>query len=131
MTGRPPRGRPTRLTERVRLRFLQALDLGYNRSDAICYVGIGPATFYRWMRDDRPEFREFREAVERAENAREDGRGDASLQVRAVGNLLRLSRRSTRAALAWLAVNAPAEWGPDAFPVLRRPRSRAPRRRRS
>ena len=127
MTGNRTRGRPTRLTARVSDRFFRALDMGYRRGDAIRYAGIGVATFYRWMADDRPEYREFREVVERAEDARDDARGDASLRVTAVGNLLRLSRRNTKAALAWLAVNVPEEWGPGAFPVAQR----RPRRRRS
>lgn len=126
MTGKRSRGRPTRLTQRVGGRFLQALDSGYNRSDAIRFAGIGPATFYRWMSDERFEYREFRDAVERAENEREDARGDATLQFRVEGNLFRLSRRSTKAALAWLAVADPDAWGPAAFPVTpRRPRHRA------
>jgi hypothetical protein len=104
-------GRPTRLTDHVRQRFFQALDLGYNRTDAIRFAGVGEATFYRWMADDRPEYREFREAVERAEIEREDARGDVSLRVTAVGNLHRLSRRNTRALLTWLVMDSPDEWG--------------------
>jgi hypothetical protein len=104
------------------MRFLQALGLGYNRTDAIRFADVGESTFYRWMVDHRPEFREFRESVERVETERESARGDASLRVRAVGNLLRLSRRNTKAALAWLAISAPEEWGPVVTSVNRRPR---------
>ena len=122
MTTRTKRGRPTRLTARVSDRFFKALDMGYNRSDATRFAGIGPATFYRWMADERPEYREFREKVQCAEDARDDARGDASLRVTAVGNLFRLSRRNTKAALAWLAVSEPEVWGPAVVAVTRRPR---------
>ena len=60
-----------------------------------------------------PEFREFREALDRE---------TVGLTVRAIASLLAPSQRSARGALAWLAVNHPEEWG-DFAPRRRRRRA--------
>ena len=65
------------------------------------------------MADERPEFREFREALDRE---------TVGLTVRAIASLLAPSQRSARGALAWLAVNHPEEWG-DFAPRRRRRRA--------
>ena len=75
--------------------------------------GIGQSTYHCWMADERREFREFREALDRE---------TVGLTVRAIASLLAPSQRSARGALAWLAVNHPEEWG-DYAPRRRRRRS--------
>ena len=80
-------GRPSRLTPVVRERLLHALRTGNARVVACRYAGISEPTFHRWMADDRPEFREFREVVEQAE---------AAAEVGVVANLVELSKRDHR-----------------------------------
>jgi hypothetical protein len=106
-----PVGRPSRLPV-VRALYFEAVNEGANRAEAIYYAGIGTSTFYRWMADPRPEYREFRAAVEMAEAARKRAQIDASLRVRATWHLLRASKRSVWAALRWLEANDPEKWAP-------------------
>ena len=79
--------RPSKLTPEVTERLLHALRTGNARVMACRYAGISEPTFHRWMTDERPEFREFREVVEQAE--------------------------ATRAAVAWLERKAPERWRLD------------------
>jgi len=55
----------------------------------------------RWLADPRPYSREFRDALEREE---------ATMTVRVVSNLVRLTRRSTRAS-DYVPVMHPARMG--------------------
>jgi len=80
---------------------------------AASLCGIGQSTYHRWMADERPPFRESREAIDRE---------TVGLTVRAIASLLAPSQRSARGALAWLAVNYPEEWG-DFAPRRRRRRA--------
>ena len=79
--------RPSKLTPEVTERLLHALRTDNARVMACRYAGISEPTFHRWMTDERPEFREFREVVEQAE--------------------------ATRAAVAWLERKAPERWRLD------------------
>ena len=97
-------GRPSKLVPDVEDRFFHALRAGNARVAACRFAGISEATFHRWMTDPRPEFREFRLVVERAESEAE---------VAVVGNLVEASKRDYRAALAWLERRAPERWRLD------------------
>ena len=97
-------GRPSKLTPVVTERLLHALRTGNARVVACRYAGISEPTFHRWMADDRPEFREFREVVEQ---------GEATAEVGVVANLVELSKRDHRAAVAWLERKAPERWRLD------------------
>jgi len=94
--------RPHSLTPEAREKFLTAVRVGAGNETAAEYAGISLRTYFRWKADERPQFRQFWQEVERER---------VTLKVVVVGNLVALSRRSTRAALAWLAVMHPEEWG--------------------
>jgi hypothetical protein len=108
VSGRMPKrrivGRPSKLTPQVRDRLLHALRAGNYRNVACRYAGISEPTFHRWETDERPEFREFRGLVEQAE---------AEAEKAVVGNLVELSKRDYRAAIAWLERRAPERWRLD------------------
>ena len=101
-------GRPTKLTPEVRDRIIEALRAGNYQDAAAAYAGIGPATFYRWMErgraaDAEPDYREFREAVERAR---------AEAEVRNVALVQRSAADGTWQAAAWfLERSYPSRWG--------------------
>lgn len=99
-------GRPTKLTPEVQDRILQAIRAGNYRETAARYGGISPATFYRWLergeRARRGPFREFREAVERAESEAE---------VRYVAIVAKAATDDVRAAQWWLEHRFPERWG--------------------
>ena len=120
-TPRPP-GRPSRLPA-ARALFFEALDEGANRAEAIFYAGIGTSTFYRWMADPRPEYREFRAAVERAESERERAQINGTFRLKAIRHVFLRSDRSVHAALRWLQYSDPERWAPY-------PREPLPRQRR-
>ena len=97
-------GRPSKLTPAVTERLLPALRTSNARVVACRYAGISEPTFHRWMTDERPEFREFREVVEQ---------GEATAEVGVVANLVELSKRDHRAAGAWLERKAQERWRLD------------------
>ena len=97
--ARPRRGRPSRLEPTTEAIILEALRGGCTKADAANVAGIGPATLYRWLADRRPEFREFRDAVTRAQ---------ACARGTAVSSLLK--GRSTRGTIAWLRLYGGPEW---------------------
>lgn len=96
--------RPTKLSDEVRDRIVQALRAG-NYAEAACQsAGISPSTFYRWMeRGERDEgiYRAFREAVKRAE---------ADAEVHAVAVLRKAMGGDWRAAVAYLERRHPTRW---------------------
>lgn len=103
---RPPAkrrpGRPSKLTDERVQRLLTAIQAGNYIETAAEVAGIGKSTFYRWMNADEPEFREFREAVKKAE---------AEAEARDVG-MVRVAARSTwQAAAWWLERKFPERWG--------------------
>ena len=64
-------------------------------------AGIAPATYYRCLRDPRPPYAAFRAALDMA---------DVDCEVMVTGNLVRLSRTSTRAAAFLLERRWPERW---------------------
>jgi hypothetical protein len=61
--------RPTKLTAEVQKTITDAIAIGATYQAAAEYAGISYDTFNAWMRDERPKFRQFSEAVVAA-NAR-------------------------------------------------------------
>lgn len=85
--------RPTKLDVRRREAILEGLRTGSPRGVAARTAGIAEGTFYRWMVDGRPCYREFREAVERAE---------AEAEHSAIQAVRGAMTRNWRAAAWWL-----------------------------
>ena len=65
------------------------------------WAGISAATYFRWCKDPRPPYVAFRAALVMA---------DAECEVMVIGNLVRLSRTSTRAARFLLERRWPERW---------------------
>ena len=105
-------GRPAKLNAEVVGRFLMVIRAGNYRETAARLAGIGPATMYRWLHDPRPEYAAFRMALDMCE---------AEVEVEVIGNLVRLSRTSTRAAAFILSRRWPERWR-----KLKRPLPEAP-----
>jgi hypothetical protein len=82
-------------------RFFTAIRAGNYRETAARLAGIGPATMYRWMHDPRPEYAAFRIALLMCE---------AEVEVEVIGNLARLSRKSTKAGAFLLERRWPERW---------------------
>ncbi len=95
--------RPTKLSPAVQERIVALLKSGNRRGVAARAAGVAEPTFFRWMSDTRPQFREFRESVERAE---------AEAEVAVVATLVSAMPRSTAAAIFWLRARSP-EWRGD------------------
>ena len=96
------RGRPPKF-EGIRVeRLTWLLAHGLDRGAAAEEVGIGRATFYRWMVDPRPEYEAFRAAV---------GQAEAQAEAAVVMNLVKRSETDWRAGLAWLRARYPERWG--------------------
>jgi hypothetical protein len=99
-------GRPTKLTEAIRDKIVEAILAGNYQDAAARYAGIDPATFYRWMQkgdgtDDH--YGEFREAVENAK---------AAAEVENVAIIRRAARDGTwQAAAWWLERTRPQKYG--------------------
>ena len=104
-------GRPTKFDPVLVERLTWLLAHGMERGAAAEDVGIGRATFYRWLNDPRPEFDKLRDAVARAE---------AEAQAAVTWNIVKRSETDWRAGLAWLRARYPEDWG-------RPRRSRKPR----
>ena len=94
-------GRPVKLKPEVVGRFFTAIRAGNYRETAARLAGIGPATMYRWMHDPRPEYAAFRIALLMCE---------AEVEVEVIGNLARLSRKSTKAGAFLLERRWPERW---------------------
>ena len=95
------RGRPSKF-DAVRVdRLTWLLAHGMERGAAAEDVGIGRATFYRWLNDRRPEYDALRDAVARAE---------AEAQGAVTWNIVRRSETDWRAGLAWLQARYPDNW---------------------
>jgi len=64
-------GRPSKLTEHVKERLVEALQKGAYKDDACHYAGIHKSTFYRWFEkgeaQNTGEFRDFCDVIRRAE----------------------------------------------------------------
>ncbi len=95
-------GRPTKLDAALVDRLTWLLAHGMERGAAAEDVGIGRATFYRWMSDPRPQFDDLRAAVDRAE---------AEAEAAVTWNIVKRSETDWRAGLAWLQARNPERWG--------------------
>jgi hypothetical protein len=96
-------GRPTKLTDQVRGRICQAIAAGNYYGAACACAGVGYSTFRAWMAGKAPRFREFQEAVARAE---------AEAEVRAVALWQKQCPDDWRACRDFLARRHPDRWGP-------------------
>jgi len=94
-------GRPPKLTADVVGKILMAVRAGCYPEVAARWAGIAAATYYRWCKDPRPPYVAFRAALDMA---------DAECEVMVIGNLVRLSRTSTRAAAFLLERRWPEKW---------------------
>ena len=111
---RPP-GRPSKFGPEVAKRLLNLLRAGVSARRAARAVGIGEATYFRWLEAGaapraRREFREFREQAEAAADegvARVTVRLNELIESNAVPPATRLA-----AITFYLARRAPEEWGP-------------------
>ena len=65
------------------------------------WAGVSAATYYRWCKDPRPPYVAFRAALVMA---------DAECEVMVIGNLVRLSRTSMKAADFILSRRWPERW---------------------
>jgi transposase len=97
--------RPTKLSQEVTERVVQAVRAG-NYAEAACQAaGISTSTYYRWMlrgaHEPASEFGGFREAVLRAE---------AEAEVHAVAIIRRAMSDDWRAALAYLERRHASRW---------------------
>jgi hypothetical protein len=72
-------GRSTKLTDEVEARILDAVRGGNFLTTAAAYAGIGERTLYTWLSDERPRYRQFRQAVDTA-RAEAEVRTAASMQ---------------------------------------------------
>ncbi|HEX4952683.1 MAG TPA: hypothetical protein VF017_04725 [Thermoanaerobaculia bacterium] len=99
-------GRPSKLTPEVQDRIVSAIRAGNYAQVAAGFAGIGESTFYRWMEQgERAEdgaFREFRDAVKRAEHEAE---------VRAVAIIQAQMPIHWQAAMTYLERKFPTRWG--------------------
>jgi hypothetical protein len=77
-------GRTTKLTDEVEARILDAVRGGNFLGTSAAYAGIHEATLFRWLADERPRYRAFREAVDRA-RAEAEVRSTASMQKLILG----------------------------------------------
>jgi transposase len=97
--------RPSKLSDDVTGRVVQAVRAG-NYAEAACQAaGISASTYYRWMRrgeqDSASPHAAFREAVLRAE---------AEAEVHAVAIIRRAMGEDWRAAVAYLERRHPTRW---------------------
>lgn len=103
-------GRRSKLTPEVQERIIQAIRAGNYRETAAAYAGIHIGTFYRWLqkgeRAKSGPYREFREAIERAE---------AEAEVRHVAIVAKAATDDPKAAMWWLERRFPDRWGRRQF----------------
>jgi hypothetical protein len=105
MTKRKRRGRPSKLTPKVQERIVSVIRAGNYAYVAAEYAGIGQSTFYRWLElgaeQKSGRYREFREAVKRAE---------AEGEVRAVAIIQKHMMTNWQAAMTYLERKFPQRW---------------------
>jgi transposase len=99
--------RPTKLTPQIRDHIAAAIRSGNYADAAAKSAGIGETTYYQWLKRgesnakvDRP-FREFREAIKKAE-------GEA--EVHAVALVRQAMPDNWQAAMTWLERRFPDRW---------------------
>ena len=109
--------RPTKLSAEVQEQICNMIRAGNDQETAARIANVHPGTFYRWMQDERPAYREFREAVEKAHAQAEAGN---------VTIIVKAAERTWQAAAWWLERRYAPRWGrrerheisgPDSGPV--------------
>jgi hypothetical protein len=79
MARRPSAGRPPLLDDQIEATITAAIRAGAYAWVAAQAAGVSQTTFHRWMTDDRPRYRQFREKVDQA---RAQARLAAEIEVR-------------------------------------------------
>lgn len=102
------RGRKHKLTPELTKKIASIIAKGNTAKTACHLVGIGTTTYYRWLRTaDEPkarkEFREFKEAIEKAEAFAAAKRIEVITKAMDAG--------TWQAAAWWLERRQPDEWG--------------------
>lgn len=107
-------GRPSKLTQDVKDKVLEAIGKGCTREVAAAYAGIGERTLYQWisygnkppqtsaMEERLAPYRQFAQALTRAE---------ATAEVEAVSVWQAAFKDDWRAVVEWLARKYPDRWG--------------------
>ena len=112
-------GRPTKLTDEIQQKILQALAAGNYQDTAAAYAGISTSTFYNWLErgktervrisaGEKPKKTEepYVEFVDAIESAR------AQAEVRSVALIQKAANDGTWQAAAWyLERSHPQRWG--------------------
>ena len=102
------RGRPSKLTQGVRDKLIQAIKAGNYLNAACDYAGIDYSNFRRWMQrgesQTKGEFRDFRDAINAAES---------EVEVRVVALWQKNISEDWRAAENFLAKRFPERWSPS------------------
>lgn len=94
-----PRGRPSKYSPEIVKKILDALAAGNTRKASAQYAGVGENTLGDWLR----RYRDFRDAVLRAEAAAEVGH---------VANIAQAARAgSVAASIFWLERRRHRDWG--------------------
>jgi hypothetical protein len=107
MAQRKRPGRPSKLTPEITYRIAELIRAGNYREVAARAAGIGTTTFYRWLdegaRQNRGQFREFWDAIKRAE---------AEAECKSVAVIDAAAQGGTWHAAAWrLERMFPDRWG--------------------
>ena len=99
-------GRPSKLEDSKVEELVKWLKLGYYIEDACTMAGIGKTTYYRWLEkaeEGLPEFRDFRDAVQKA---RAEAEGAHIINIRKAAD------NGVWQASAWfLERSHPSKWG--------------------
>jgi hypothetical protein len=99
--GNGQMGRPTKLEPDLEHKILMPLKVGAHLKVAAASAGISEATLFRWMRDPRREYREFRAKVEQAK---------AEGEVFLLGQIVRAAPNHPGTALKILERRHPERW---------------------
>lgn len=104
------RGRPSKLTPKVREHLVKAIEAGNYVETAVRACGIGTSTYYRWMETGEADvahgkatiYRDLWEAVKKAE---------AEAETKALKQIRSAASESWQAAAWYLERKFPARWG--------------------
>lgn len=105
-----PRGRPSKLTAKVRNHLVEAIEAGNYVETAVRACGIGTSTYYRWMETGEADlahdkdsiYRELWEAVKKAE---------ATAEEKALKQIRSAAPEHWQAAAWYLERKFPNRWG--------------------
>ncbi len=95
-------GRQTKLTPEVQERIVRAIRSGNYAQVAAAGAGIDKSTYWRWMADERPLYRAFRDAVEKA---------DADAEARNIALVQQAAPKNWQAAAWYLERKHFDRWG--------------------